>query len=836
MTGLRLDLRDLLRRMHRAPLAGVVAILTLALGIAATTTVFAVVYGALLRPIAGASLDGVFVFSHNDIRTRDIPVREAEFRTIQSAPPAGTRALGALSEGWLGTLGRIPGRADQLVIQGVSGGAVALLGLQPGAGRWFGPDEDRSVGVEPVAVVSQRMAVDWFGSLAAALGQTIRLGDARVRVVGVAAAEFTGIAGITVATDVWVPLAQLPSTLPGFARVFVIERQGFPVTLLVRLDQGADAASVANLLGHRHAGATPQPGSRASLWPLPTTPLSNVAMDRAAALMLILSALALLAACANLANILLSKQTARAGEIALRVSLGASRFALVRAAVVEAGTIGVLAAVPGFALAVTAVRAFETTLAASGVGTSGQTMTMTFPIDGAVFAYGVGAGILSALVVGTLTAIHATRLPLLHALGGAASTTTGLTVAGRRVRTALVAVQVTVAVILLMGTGVVFERARAATDSGLTVAYDSDHLTVGRLDMRIDDISDTRGRGLFAGVLAAASRLPGVERVALVDELPGDARPGASRRGLITADTQSRFPNGHRRAAEVDIVRATPSVVETLGLRLLSGRNLMPSDVDGAPLVAVLSTSAADALWPGADALGRRLQLGGDTREVTVVGIVDDAVRGRWNSRVEATRESVPSTRPSNAVLVPFAQYYAREAWIVARSSSPAAQVEPLRAAVAAVDPNLPLLRVMPAARLLDWLGPARAVVGLVVALGLVAVGLTVLGLFGVLSFFVSLRTREFGVRLALGATRGRVLKMVIDYAVHVILVGLLPGVFVAAIASRVLESRIVRLMPNDITTWVVVPTAILCLGIVAALVPAWRASRIDPQVALRDH
>jgi putative ABC transport system permease protein len=120
------------------------------------------------------------------------------------------------------------------------------------------------------------------------------------------------------------------------------------------------------------------------------------------------------------------------------------------------------------------------------------------------------------------------------------------------------------------------------------------------------------------------------------------------------------------------------------------------------------------------------------------------------------------------------------------------------------------------------------------VALGLVAVGLTMLGVFGVVSFFVSLRTREFGVRLALGATRGRILKMVIDHAIHVMLVGLLPGVFVAAIASRVLESRIVRLMPNDITTWVVVPIAILCFGIVAALVPAWRASRIDPQAALR--
>jgi hypothetical protein len=240
-------------------------------------------------------------------------------------------------------------------------------------------------------------------------------------------------------------------------------------------------------------------------------------------------------------------------------------------------------------------------------------------------------------------------------------------------------------------------------------------------------------------------------------------------------------------------------------------------------------------LWPGVDAVGRHLRLGGDVRDVTVVGVVEDLVRGRRNSRVEETRESVPSVRPSNAVIVPFAQHYTRYAWLLVRSQAPVAQVGPLRAAVAAVDPALPLQRLGPAERLLDWMGPGRAIVALVLALGAIAVTLTALGVFGVVSFFVSLRTREFGVRLALGATRGRVLKMVVDHAVHIMLVGLLPGVFVAAIGSRILETRIVRLMPNDITTWVVVPLAILALGVVAALVPAWRASRIDPQAALRE-
>lgn len=837
MTGLRLDFRDICRRLTRAPLSAVVAILTLALGIAATTTVFAIVHAALLRPIEGARLDGVFAFSQQDRQTRSIPITEAEFRTIAAAPPAGIRAIGAVSDAWLGTLGRIPGRADQLQIQGLSAGVGPMLSLQPGAGRWFSQDEDRSIGAEPVAVLSHRVATEWFGSPTRALDQALRLGDARVRIVGVAAPEFFGLAGAIAPTDVWVPLSQLPPTLSPFARRFVIEQLGFQVTPLARLEAGADPTTVARLLAEAHAGGAPEAGSRATLWPVPTTPMANAATEQAATLMLLLSAFALLAACANLAHILFSKQVARAGEMALRVSLGATRAALVRAAVVEALAIGLLAAIPGFLLAAGAVRLFETTLAVSGDGGPGRMLAMTVPLDGVVFGYGLAAGVVAALVVGTVTALHATRLKPLQPLSGLTPASTGVTAVGRRLRTALVAVQVTASVVLLMGTGIVFERARTATDRGLVVAYDSDRLTVGRLDMRIDGIDESRGRDLFRRLLAEVSGLPAAEGAAIVDLLPGESAPddGARRRGLLTADLVSRFPNGQRRSAEADVLRASPGAIDTLGLRRLRGRDLMPSDADGAPLVALLSESAADALWPGEDPLGRMLNLGGDTRDIAVVGIVEDAVRGRRDSRVEQTRENVPSVRPSNAIVLPFDQHYVPDAWIVVRSATPDAQVEPMRAAAQVVDPDLPLQRVLPAARLLDWLGPARAIVGLVVGLGAVAISLTLLGVFGVVSFFVGLRTREFGVRLALGATPGRLCRMVLDYAVHIMLVGLLPGVFVAAVGSRLLEASIVRLMPNDISTWVLVPTSILLLGIIAALVPAWRASRTDPQMALRD-
>jgi ABC-type antimicrobial peptide transport system permease subunit len=240
----------------------------------------------------------------------------------------------------------------------------------------------------------------------------------------------------------------------------------------------------------------------------------------------------------------------------------------------------------------------------------------------------------------------------------------------------------------------------------------------------------------------------------------------------------------------------------------------------------VISESAAAAMWPGLDPIGRQLRYR-QFPAITVVGVSADPVTSIQTSEWE---------RPSNFVYFPLAQHHQGQVQIVLRSQAPLAQIEPLRRAVASVNDQVALIDPTTIEEgLLRWSSAMRATVALVTALGAVSLAIAMLGVYGVISFFVSTRTREIGIRSALGATPGRVLKMVVDQAIHIVLVGLLSGVLVATLGTRVVLATIPRLMPAGITPWVVVPILILVSGVLAGYLPARRAARIDPNVALRE-
>jgi ABC-type antimicrobial peptide transport system permease subunit len=267
--------------------------------------------------------------------------------------------------------------------------------------------------------------------------------------------------------------------------------------------------------------------------------------------------------------------------------------------------------------------------------------------------------------------------------------------------------------------------------------------------------------------------------------------------------------------------------LDVLGLKLLSGRNLRPTDVDGAPEVVLLSQSAARKVWPDSDPLGKRVKLQGDRRWFTVVGTFEDPMR---------QGSDVTPTFSQYVALTSWAQMPSRNWLVVLRANTPGVAIRQVRPAVDAINPDVPVYNASVADQsIFAESNAAGAFSGLVGTLGLIALAIAALGVYGVISYSVSRRTREFGIRLALGATPSRILRAVVDDAVHLVLVGLLPGVLLASWATRTLESQIIRLMPNDISTWVVVPILILVIGVVAAWIPARRASRVDPNVALRD-
>ena len=235
----------------------------------------------------------------------------------------------------------------------------------------------------------------------------------------------------------------------------------------------------------------------------------------------------------------------------------------------------------------------------------------------------------------------------------------------------------------------------------------------------------------------------------------------------------------------------------------------------------------ARLLWPGQDAIGKTLMFGNDGHWRTVVGVCGDPVAARVES---------PLVSPANRVLIPAAQYYRPDVLIVVRSRAPHLQLEPIRSAIRAIDENVAAFDVATAdGSIMSWAAPLHAATILTAALGLLALAIATLGVYGVVTYVVSLRRREFGIRMALGARPAHVIKLVADEAIYLLLVGLLAGVFITSIAERYFQSRRVLFMPNEISTWVVVLFSILLVGVVAAYIPARRASLIDPNVALRE-
>jgi putative ABC transport system permease protein len=353
----------------------------------------------------------------------------------------------------------------------------------------------------------------------------------------------------------------------------------------------------------------------------------------------------------------------------------------------------------------------------------------------------------------------------------------------------------------------------------------------GRIDLAPDGFSEARGRYFLDRTLDAVRRLPEVEAAAIASGLPGALRPLAPREMYLVLDDTTAALGGHPGRGAAEYVSVSPGFLDTIGLPVRLGRDFRPSDDYHTERVAILSQRAAEILWPGENPLGRRIAGPLDMLHtgdwMTVVGIVDDPV---------TPNHLAPYSAPSQFVFVPFAQHYTPIASVVVRTSRRDALDGPLRRALRAIDPDVPLLDVNTVdSTVLAWIGPMRAATAVAGALAVLSLGIAALGVYGVISFFTSARTREFGIRAALGATPRQITTLVLNDARRIVLIGLLPGVLLASWGSRYVEARLFGIMPNSITNWVVVPIVVLAAGLLAAYIPARRASRVDANRALRE-
>jgi predicted permease len=810
------------RRLSHARAFTAVAVVTLALGIAGTTMFFAAVNAMVFRPIRATHTDGLYAIRYIHKLKSSGPLTEAQFKRLDDDPPASIGRIGAISGLAVPVVVSMPGRAERVDAEVVTPGYLLALDLSPQAGRLLAPEDDR-LDTNGVVIISDRLWRQWFAGDHAVIGRTLAVNARSFMIAGVAPRGFRGLAGSSYGTaDVWM-------TRSAAARAGSQLRSGGYLMTFVRPRAGVSAAAAEAAIHSVLSGAPDDP-------PADQTAIRLVPIDdwldrgtlTSAGLAIVgLSTLLLIAACANLANMLFARGAQRAGEVAVRISLGAGRLSIFRLFAIESALISALAASLGLLLAIGAVTAVG--YAFPWFRSRNMRILVDLAPDYRVFLFAFAAGAAAALVVGLAAAWRAVSGVPLRGLSSAASIGSGRRAGG--LRFGLVGVQVAAAVVLLMTAGL-FLR---ATEKGLDreVLFDIAPLATARVDLRMHGYHEAAGRVFFERALLAARALPGVESAALADGFPaGDyAAPFSvdfrAERSVVDADGIIREIPGIDRVVRGGYVGVSPGFLTTIGLPLRRGRDVTISDRDTAPAVAVISESVARQLWPGQDAIGRRLMFGNDGTWRTVVGVFGDPVSARLES---------PLVGPANLVLVPAAQAYRPEMLLVIRASRPAAQIEPLRAAIRGVDEQVAVFDTATAEEsIMASAAPLSAAGAMTSALGLLALTIAALGLYGVVSYVVALRSREFGIRMALGAQPKQVLRMVLDEAVRLVLAGLLAGVFITSIGERYLQSQRVGFMPNEIATWVAVLLLIVVVGVVAALRPALRAAQVDPNVALRE-
>ncbi len=816
------DVRYAWRQLRRTPAFTCVAVLTLALGIGTTTAIFGAVNALLLKPDGLRTADVFQVWSRypgGQSGTLRSGMQRADFHALEANAPAAIAAIAAVERG--GCIVQIPGYAEFSGCEHVTRGYPEVFRVDAAAGRWFLQEDERPMGGD-TAVISDRLWRQWFAGDRAIVGRTsITVGYMRRRIVGIAPPGFRGSSRNT---DVWV---LQPTDIATFKPPSWWKEPRPPgVPVFVRARPGASQKDLEVQIGVQVTETSAGPeSSRTTFRVVDATRINTTAS--LGYWILAFAALIFLAACANLANMLYARGTQRAGEIAVRLSLGASRVRIVRLFLAEAGLIAGVAATMGLGLAVGLTRWFSETFPVLNVPYRfGVRMDTAFEFDTRVFLFAFGLGAAASLFVGLTTAWRLSRAASLRPVLAAGASGAVATPA-RGLQTSLVSIQITAAVLLLLAATMFIENTRKAHEQRVT--YESARLTAANVQLPGYEMNSTgrpvpvytesRGRQFFERLLERARQLPDVEGAALMQALPGAGpRPHL---GSFRAEDPDGVAREVVRRADGAAVAVSAEMLKTLGVRVVRGRDLAASDVFGGPPVGVVTESVAQKLWPDSDPIGKRMYECFSRTWLTVVG--------------ESANLAINGAIPVSQVFVPFDQRYQGQMMLVVRSSRPAGQADAMRALVSSLDAEVAVFEAAPVDDLLlAGVALQRASRTLALLLGGLALAIAVLGVYGVVAYFVSRRTREFGLRLALGATRGQVVKLVVDHAIHIVLVGLVPAVLVASLGTRYLTNMVGRFLPGEIAPWVQVPILMLVAGAIAAYVPARRASRVDPNVALR--
>ena len=815
MTTLWNDLRYAARLLVKSPAFTVVAVATLSLGIGANTAIFSVVNAALLNPLPFPGSDRLVVLSEtvqrDTVERRNFSL--PNYRDIRNR----SQSFDGMAA-WSGetfTLSSPAAPARQVQGELASAGYFELLGATPAAGRVFTRAEDEERDAHPVALVSYPFWQRELGGAASAVGQDIALNDRPFTVVGVLPRGFKGLDDDT---DVWVPMGML--ALSESARLFdqrgarwhnVVARMKAGVALQ---QANADVATIARQLEQTYPDSNAKYGGAAfslkdetvgSLKPLLLTLLAAVGF-------------VLLIACVNLANLLLARASTRQRETAIRAALGADRNRLIRQFVAEGLLLSTLGAAGGLLLALWSVDAI-TALAPAGLP-SFVTPHLDWRVMAFVAAVTCGAG----LLLGLLPALQGSRTDLNDVLKDSARGSSG----GReraRVRSMLVIAEVALSMLLLVGAGLMVRS--FLNLQRVDVGFRADRALTLRVALppkyQAEQIPQAAGE-----LMARVAAVPGVQHVAIGTDAP---LTGGSSATIVSPEGVD--PATAERGLRVYRHGVTPGFFTVLGAGLAAGRDFDTHDTLGAGAVAIVSRRFASKAWPGADPIGRRFTVGRGRPAkpdwITVVGVAPDL---RYRSLTVDT-----SRNPEDPdVYFPFAQRSDRAlSLLVSTTGTPSALTTPVRHAVHAFDRDAPTYGESPFADLVSArMASFRLSAGVMSFFGLVALLLAGIGVYGLINYSVMQRRQEMGVRVALGAGRREIYALVLKDAVKLTLAGLVIGVAAALPSARLLGTQLYGVTPNDPVTYASIVGLLLTVALTATLLPARRAARVDPIVALR--
>jgi putative ABC transport system permease protein len=820
MDNLLQDLRFALRTMLKSPGFTLLAVLAIGLGIGANTAIFTVVNAVLLKPLPYAHSERLLKV-WGKLAKENIPqnwLSQPEYLELHDTNQSFSD-VAAFAPGNGANLTRGSGEPLRVTATYATASLLPMLGVQPTLGRTYSADEDQP-GRDQVVVLSNATWRSQFGSDPNILGKSVSLDGKAYSIIGVLPNDFS----FSKPADIWLPLA-LDRTKPP-------DRGSHYLNVLGQLKPGvtfAQASEDMDRFARRLAQEYPTFYRAETGWGVFVRPLQEEVVgkvDRPLRVLLGAVALVLLIACANVANLLLVKASAREREIAIRTALGASHGRLLRQLFTETALLSLFGGALGLALAFVGTRFLV------AISPANLPRMNDIHVDMTVLLFTAGVSLMTGLLFGIAPGMHVMRSNPNESLkdvgkGGSVG------VASQRARSALVVSEMALSLVLLIAAGLMIRSFYRLTE--VDPGFRGDHLLTMHLSLPDTTYPDgVPVTSFYSEVTRRVQQLPGVKDAGAISELP---MSGAHSSASVTLKDASlpaptHQPNTGLPYIEADRRFATPGYFPALQIAVREGRTFTDADSTDAPLVAVVDTEFADRFWPGKSPIGRKIAInagGGvkvsDIKWRTIVGVVAHV---NHDSLEVKGREQVyfPHTQRASA----------RDMYLAIRTNSdPAALASAVRHEVRAIDANQPIYDVATMDQLLQSsLAQPRFNLVLLSIFAALALFLASIGIYGVLSYLVSLRWHELGIRMALGAQKTDVLRIVLQHGIKLVMFGLGIGIGAAWLATRVLASMLFEVSQTDLLTFTAIPAVFIAVATFATLVPAIRATKVEPIIALR--